>query len=148
MFASRGYFDSGLLGDISRIQRELEGLFEAGAWSPGLNISSMGSYPPINIGSSADRVDVYLFAAGLDPKTIDLSIQKNQLAISGERMLITEDGADYYRQERFDGKFRRVITLPEDVDPGHVDASYRDGVIHVSLARYETVKPHSIEVKS
>jgi len=51
-----------------------------------------------------------------------------------------------YRRERFSGGFRRVITLPEDVDPDKVRASYRDGVLHVMIDRREEVKPRRIEV--
>ena len=53
-----------------------------------------------------------LFAGGLDPKTLDISMQQNLLAVSGSRKLELDEAADYYRRERFDGDFRRVITLP------------------------------------
>jgi len=148
MFANQGHFDNALLGDFSRMQRELEDLFGYGGFASDLGTPFVGSYPPVNIGSTADRVDVYLFVSGIDAKELDLSIQDNQLSITGERRLIMEDGADYYRKERFDGKFRRVITLPEDVDPEHVEATYRDGVLHISVARLESAKPRTIEVKS
>jgi HSP20 family protein len=106
-----------------------------------------GTYPPVNVGSTPEQVDVYLFAAGVDSKSLDITLQQNLLTVAGERKLITEEGADYYRKERFDGAFRRVVTLPEDVDPDKVDASYRDGVLHVRIQRREAVRPRQIEVK-
>jgi HSP20 family protein len=148
MLAKHGHFENALLGDFSRMQRELEDLFGYGAWSPDPRSTLMGSYPPINMGSTTDRVDLNLFVSGIDTNDLDLSIQQNQLVISGERRLIEEEGADYYRKERFEGKFRRVITLPDDVDPEHVEATYRDGVLHISVARRESAKPRVIEVKT
>jgi HSP20 family protein len=55
--------------------------------------------------------------------------------------------ADYYRRERFDGEFRRVITLPEDVDPDRDDATYRDGVRQMTIQRRESARPRQIQVK-
>jgi hypothetical protein len=49
---------------------------------------------------------------------------------------------------RFSGTFRRVVTLPEDVDPNRVEATYRDGVLQLTLGRREEVQPRRIEVKS
>ena len=102
--------------------------------------------PPINVGATPDRVDVYVFAGGLDPKTLDISMQQNLLAVSGSRKLELDEAADYYRRERFDGDFRRVITLPDDVDPERVDAKYRDGVLQITIQRREAARPRQITV--
>jgi HSP20 family protein len=99
------------------------------------------------VGATPERVDVYLFAAGLDPKSLDLSIQQNLLAVSGTRRVPVDEAADYYRRERYDGEFRRVITLPDDVDPERVDAKYRDGVLQITVQRREAARPRQIEVK-
>ena len=88
-----------------------------------------------------------MFAAGVNPESLDISIQQNLLTVEGERRLSTEEGAEYYRQERFDGGFHRVITLPDDVDPEKVEASYRDGVLHIVVQRRVSAKPRQIEVK-
>ncbi len=49
--------------------------------------------------------------------------------------------------ERFEGRFRRVVSLPDDLDPSAVNASYRDGVLHVSVRRRESAQPRRIEVQ-
>jgi HSP20 family protein len=90
---------------------------------------------------------VYLFAAGLDPKSLDISLQQNLLTVSGERKATVHEQANYYRRERFTGDFRRVITLPEDVDPDRVEAYYRAGVLQVSVQRREAARPRQIQVK-
>lgn len=98
-------------------------------------------------GASPEQVDVYVFAAGPDPKTIDISMQKNPLTVAGERQLEPNSEAHYYRKERRGGAFHPVITLPEDVDPDRVKANYRDGVLRITVARREAVQPKRIEVK-
>ena len=147
MFRSLSNFDSGLFDEFRRLERDMEQLFGAGPSPNGIRSVARGTYPPINIGITPEQVDVYLFASGVDPKSLELSIQKNLLTIEGERRLITEEGARYFRRERFDDAFHRVVTLPEDVDPEKVDASYMDGVLRITIRRRETAKPRQIEVK-
>ena len=146
MFSKLGYFDESLFDRFRRMEREMEELFGAGSSPAGIRAMARGTYPPINVGSTSEQVDVYLFAAGIDPQSLDITIQQNLLTISGERRLITEEGANYYRQERFDGEFCRVLTLPEDVDTDRIDANYRNGVLHITIKRREAAKPRQIEV--
>jgi HSP20 family protein len=98
------------------------------------------------VGSTPDKVEVYLFAAGVDPKTIDVSIQQNLLTVSGNRKVVVNPEAEYYRRERYDGEFRRVIALPDDADPDRVEAKYRDGVLQISVQRRQAARPRQIEV--
>ncbi|WP_457668431.1 Hsp20/alpha crystallin family protein [Thiolapillus sp.] len=140
MFGTTGLFD-----ELQRIQREMEAAFASTPWANGIR-SSAGSFPPVNVGSTAEEVDVYFFAPGIDPSSLDISIQNNVLNVAGERRVIREEGASYYRKERFDGEFRRTFSLPEDIDPERVDASYKDGVLHVRLQRKESSKPKQIKV--
>ena len=105
-----------------------------------------GTFPPLNVAANPERVDVYLFAADLDPKSLDLSIQQNLLTVSGTRKVEINEKAEYYRRERFDGDFRRVITLPDDVDPERVEAKYRNGVLQVTIQRHESARPRQITV--
>ncbi len=147
MFGSLSSFEGGLFDELRRLERDRDLLFGAGPWPNGIRAVARGTYPPINIGSTPDQVDVYLFAAGIDPKSLDISIQRNLLTIDGERRLNVEEGADYFRNERFSGEFHRVITLPDDVNPGAVEANYRDGILRITIQRHEATKPRQIEVK-
>ena len=147
MFGSLTNFEGGLFDDLRRMEQELEDLFGPRGWSAGIRSVARGAYPPINVGATPERVDVYLFAAGLDPKALDISIQQNLLTVAGERKVEIPDKVQYYRQERFSGAFRRVISLPDDVDPDRVDASYLDGVLRISIKRREASRPRQIEVK-
>ncbi|HJY05980.1 MAG TPA: Hsp20/alpha crystallin family protein, partial [Bryobacteraceae bacterium] len=118
-------------------------------WSAPTGIRSLprGSFPAVNVGASPDKLEVYLFLPGVDPKRLDISIQQNLLTVSGERNLTPDEKASYYRQERFSGEFRRAITLPEDVATDGVDAQYRDGVLQISIPRREQARPRQIQVR-
>lgn len=147
MFGTIRPFEGTLFDEFRRLEREMDHLFGSGPWPNGIRSVGRGAYPPINVGSTADQVDVYLFAAGVDPKSLDVSIQKNLLTIAGERKTGAREGTEYYRKERFDGAFHRVVTLPEDVDPDKVEADYTNGVLHIAIKRREEVRPRQIEIR-
>ncbi len=138
---------STIFDELNRMQRQMEGLFGNRGWPTGIRTAAQGSYPPINISATNEAVDVYVFAAGLDPKSINIVLQKNLLTVEGKREVETKENAEYYRQERYSGVFKRVITLPDDVDPDRVDARYKNGVLHISIERRAAVQPKKIEVK-
>jgi HSP20 family protein len=146
MFGTLTNFES-LFDELRRIEQDMDQLFGRWATPAGIRSVSRGAFPATNVGATADTVDVYLFAPGIDSKSCNLSIQQNLLLVSGERKLPVNEKATYFRQERFDGEFRRVITLPEDVDPDKVEAKFRDGVLQISLRRREGARPRQIAVK-
>jgi HSP20 family protein len=139
-------FDADPFGVTRRLDDEVDQLFSGWGWPAGIRSVRRGTFPPVNVGATAEQVDVYLFAAGLDPKSIDLSIQQNVLTVSGSRPSAASDDANYYRRERFNGDFRRVIALPDDVDQDRTEAAYRDGVLHITVPRREAARPRQITV--
>jgi HSP20 family protein len=139
-------FDSSLIDHFRRLEGDIDQLLGRSAYPAGIRAVPRGTFPPINIGATPERVDVYLFAAGVDPKSIDVSIQQNLLTVSGNRKVSVNPEAEYYRRERYDGEFRRVIALPEDVDPDRVEAKYRDGVLQVTVQRRQEARPRQVEV--
>ena len=146
MFGIQTGFEGGLFEDFRRLQDEIDNLFDQWPATTGVRSVARGTYPPINVGATPDHLEIYLFAAGLDPKKLDLSIQQNLLTVAGERELPVNEAATYYRRERFTGGFRRVVTLPEDVDPDRVEARYRDGVLQITVKRKESAKPRTIQL--
>jgi HSP20 family protein len=140
-------FDPTLLDNFRRTEGEMDQLLGRSAYPAGIRAVPRGTFPPINVGATPERVDVYLFAAGVDSKSIDVSIQQNLLTVSGSRKVSVNPEAEYYRRERFDGEFRRVIALPEDVDPDRVEAKYRDGVLQVTVQRRQPARPRQVEVR-
>jgi HSP20 family protein len=139
--------ENDLFDQFERVRQQIDSVFGTGPGYSSIRAVAAGTYPAVNVGSSADRVDVYVFATGLDPNNLDIQLQQNLLTIAGKRELQRQDNGIYYLRERFNGEFRRVLSLPEDVDSEKVEATYRDGVLHIIVQRREAVKPRQIEIK-
>ncbi|HEY7887582.1 MAG TPA: Hsp20/alpha crystallin family protein [Steroidobacteraceae bacterium] len=147
MFGTTTNMPSSAFDELWRLQQEVDELF--GSWSSPLGIRSLprGTFPAINVGQTPERVDIYLFAPGIDPRSLDISIQQHLLTVSGKREIRVQEDATYYRQERFSGEFRRVISLPEDVDPERVQAKYVEGIVQIGVQRRESARPRQIEIQ-
>ena len=145
MFGNLTPFEN-LFDELRRMQRGVDQVFGRSSLPAGIRSVSRGTFPPTNVGATENEVHVYLFAPGLDARSFNISIQQNLLLVAGTRKLPVNAKATYFRQERFEGEFRRVITLPEDVDPERVEAKYRDGVLQINLRRRETAKPRQIQI--
>ena len=84
MFGSQLY-DGGLLQEFRRLEQDLDEQLGHWLWPLGIRSTARGTWPPMNVGLTPDNVEVYLFAAGLDPKSIDISVEQSLLTVSGER---------------------------------------------------------------
>jgi len=147
MFGYLTGFDRDYIDQFERMRRQMDGMFGDRSSSLGIRSVAAGTYPAINVGAAPKQVDIYVFVAGMDPKNLDISLQQNLLTLSGERNIELPEGAQAYRRERFSGSFKRVITLPDDVDTDKVNAAYKDGVLHITVQRKEELQPRKIEVK-
>lgn len=143
MFGST--FNTGsLLDEVWRLQQQLDEVFGDSLGS--IRATPGGSYPGVNVSATPEQVDVWLLAPGLDPKSLEISIQQNLLTVRGRRELLAVEGATYYRQERFGGEFSRILSLPEDVDPEQVAARYRDGIVQITVQRRASARPRQIQI--
>lgn len=139
-----------LFAELDRLQREMQQTFGSVGRPGSIRAVASGAFPTINVGSTPSSVEVYAFAPGLDPSKIDVQVDRGVLTIAGERHSSQPQGngkESVYANERFSGRFKRTVSLPEDVDPERVDAKYRDGVLHVTVARRESSQPKRIEIK-
>ncbi|RYU58200.1 Hsp20/alpha crystallin family protein [Methylolobus aquaticus] len=136
--------------DFDRIQRELNQAFGGAGAPTSIRALGRGAFPRVNIGTSAKSVEVYALLPGVDPAKLDVSVDRGLLTIAGERpsdLPAASDKVSVYADERFAGKFKRTVSLPDDVDPAAIEANYRDGVLRVSIPRREAAQPKRIEVK-
>jgi HSP20 family protein len=150
MFEQFWATESPLAGHMRRLEQELDELLHGGATLTGtrdIRSPDTGSFPPLNVAATPEAVTVYLFAPGVNPKNLDLSIQNNLLSVSGQREIPVDERAMYYRRERFSGEFRRAISLPEDADPERIQAKYMNGIVTVTIGRRASSKPRQIEVR-
>jgi HSP20 family protein len=144
----RSLFPRDLFGELDRFQRDLSGYLEP---SPSIRGLGRSGYPALNVGSTPTTIELYAFAPGLDPASIELNLDRGVLTLSGERQRTAPPPSDakatLHQNERFAGRFRRVVSLPDDIDPDAVSADYRDGVLHVSVQRRASAQPRRIDVQ-
>lgn len=143
--AYRPLYSRDVFAEMDRLQREMLQAFDI---SPSIRGHARGGYPAVNVGSTPKSIELYTFAPGIDPATLDVQIEKGVLTVAGERKADpAPEKASVHIDERFAGRFRRVVTLPDDVDPNAVQASYRDGVLHITVARRQAAQPRRITVQ-
>lgn len=143
----RSVFPRDLVSELDRLQREMQQAYE---FSPSIRGLARGGFPAMNVGNTPQTVEIYAFAPGVDPASIDVQFERGVLTIAGERASVLpprEANATVHIDERFAGRFRRVVTLPDDADPNGVTAKYRDGVLHISVQRRQAAQPRRISIE-
>jgi HSP20 family protein len=150
MYESLWFQPGSLFAEFDRLRREVDDMFGLAALPASIRSAAPGTFPAINIGSTPESVEIYAFAPGIDPNKVEVTIDRGVMTIAGERaptVSANDAKVNVYGNERFAGRFRRAVSLPEDVDPAKVEARYRDGVLHISAARRESALPKRITVQ-
>lgn len=150
MYEAMLNYPNSLFGQFERLRREMDDVFGVSGLPSSIRSVASGTAPAVNVGRTPNSIEIYAFAPGLDASKIDVSLDRGVLRISGERpSLLNGDQAkvNVYARERGVGSFTRAISLPDDVDPEKIKASYRDGVLQVSIARRESEQPKRITVQ-
>ena len=107
-----------------------------------------GWTPALDLYQNNDNVVAIVELPGMRKEDIEISLHDGMLTIGGERKSDEGggNGENAARTERFTGKFRRSITLPTRVDANKVNATYKDGLLTVTLPKAEEAKPKQIQV--
>jgi HSP20 family protein len=128
----------------SMMQRDVDRLFDEFFRGFGLMPSSAwgetweGFSPQIDIVEGEDEIRVSAELPGMDEDEIDVSVSRGTLTIQGEkREESEEESQNYYRMERSYGTFRRSISLPSTVDETAAEATYKKGVLTITLPKKE-----------
>ena len=144
------YPNNSLFGQFESLRRELDDMFGVSGLPSNIRSVAPGTLPGVNVGRTPNSVEVYAFAAGLNASKIEVELDHGVLRITGERpsgIPSDDPKVNVYTRERGAGSFTRAISLPDDLDPEQVKASYRDGVLQVSIARRESAQPKRITVQ-
>ncbi len=144
----RSLFPRDVFAELDRLQHEMRETFDL---SPTIRGLGRGAFPAVNVGGTPQSVEIFAFAPGLDPATVEVNLDRGVLTIAGERRSSlpsqSDDKATVHISERFSGRFRRVVSLSDDIDPNGVSASYRDGLLHITAKRRESAQPRRISVQ-
>ena len=129
--------------------RQLDNLF--GRWPSWTErpTSTSAWTPNVDIFENENELIVKAELPGVDPKDVELNVEKNVLRISGERTLeFEEQKENYHRVERAHGSFSRSFSLPQLVDDSKIEAEYKDGVLTVHVPKHEKAKPRQIKISA
>ena len=136
-----------LFAELNRMQSLLDQAWPA--TGSGIRSGARGGFPVLNVGTTPTAIEVQALAPGLDLDKLEITVDRGLLVIAGERKSALPPAGErtaVYANERFAGPFRRVVSLPEDADAARVEATYREGVLRISVAKRESSLPRRIEV--
>ena len=137
--------------DILNIQREINrmfnGFFRGSAWDEDTLVPTFWM-PSVDVAEHDNEYVVKVELPGVSKDDVNITMQDSVLTIRGEKKEEKETKeSSYHRVERSYGSFQRSFTLPTTVKSDKVNASYKDGILTISLPKTEETKPKQIEVK-
>ena len=133
---------------LTNLRDEIDRLFESPVqqFAGSSQLLRGGWGPALDVYEDKDNLTVKAELPGMKREEIEVSLHDGALTISGERKSEMHEKAEVYRSERFVGRFQRAVTLPSPVAADKVKASYKDGILTVTLPKTEESKPKQIDV--
>ena len=118
--------------------------FARNGW--GENLASSDWSPAVDIRENEQEFQIDLELPAVAPSDVKVTVKDGVLAVTGERKYEKETKGKVHRVERRYGRFTRSFRLPETADEGHIEASAKDGVLYLKVAKRAEVQPRAIEV--
>lgn len=106
------------------------------------------SVMPMDAYRKGDQFFVHFDLPGVDPESIDLTVEKNVLTVKAERAVNVADGAETLVAERPSGTFTRQLFLGDTLDAERIEADYSAGVLSLTIPVHEAAKPRKVEITS
>ena len=104
--------------------------------------------PPLDVAEDGNQVIVVAEIPGVKKEDVKISLEKGVLTIGGERKVNTlSDSARGVLREQSQGKFKRTVRLPYEVNAGNVSAELSDGLLRLVLPKAEAARAHEIKVR-
>lgn len=135
--------------DFERMRRDMDRLWESFFERGVRRTDEEGEWlPSIDVAETKNDVVVKAEIPGMDPKDIDISLTDGLLTIKGEKKEEREEKEkDYHLVERSYGAFTRSVRLPKEVQRDKINASYRNGILTVTLPKSEEAKKKEVKIK-
>jgi HSP20 family protein len=136
--------------EVGTLQERMNRLFDE-MWGRGRreDESVTGNWmPSVDVKETRDALQIFAEVAGVEPKDVEVTVENGVLTLRGSRAFEKAvEGESYHRVERAYGTFERSFTLPTNVDPERIQATYKQGVLQLSLPKREEAKPRAIAIK-
>ena len=118
--------------DLRTCRRDFDDVFDHffGRAENGITTRDWAFVPAAEWFTRDDEIVVRLDLPGIDAKEVDLTVEGQKLTVSGERKTVREE--ESHSEVRY-GKFSRAVRLPRNVDPESVNATYKDGVLEITM---------------
>jgi HSP20 family protein len=108
-----------------------------------------GVFPLINVGEDDENIVISAELPGVKAEDLDISVKNDTVTIKGEKKVgpyPTE--ANFYRKERHEGVFSRILTLPSKIDSEKVGAFFKNGILTVTLPKAAESRSHQVSIKT
>jgi HSP20 family protein len=133
--------------DFERMRKEMDRLWDS-FFERGPKAEPGEWYPSLDLAETKNDVVIKAEVPGMDPKDIDISLSNGVLTIKGEKKQEREEKeGDYHFSERSFGAFTRAVQLPTEVQSDKIEASYKNGVLKITLPKSEEAKKKQIKIK-
>jgi HSP20 family protein len=134
--------------DMMTLRQAMDRLFEDSFVRPGRMFESVGAYLPLDIYTNKDAVVIRASVPGINPDEVEITVEGSMVTIRGETKPTSEEGVTYLLQEQRYGPFSRSIELAIPVQADKAEASFKNGVLTLTIPKAEEIKPKIIKVKS
>jgi HSP20 family protein len=135
--------------ELTTLRDEMDRMWERffGEW-PTMEPFRREWKPSLDVSETKNNIVVKAEAPGVDPKDIDISLTGDVLTIKGEKRQEKEEkDQNYHRVERSYGVFARSVRLPQEVQSDKIEASYKNGILKITLPKSEEAKKKEIKIK-
>lgn len=134
--------------NLTGLKNEMDRLFEK-LWDGDYAPVTLGEWmPALDLSEGNEAITVAVDVPGFEPKDIHVTFREGMLMIRGEKKLETERRDEkFYRTERTQGSFSRIVRLPVPVDAQKIQANFKNGVLTITLPKVAEMKGTDIPVK-
>ena len=126
--------------DLDRLTEQMLGASAGSARVP--------RFMPMDLYRSGDHYVLHADLPGVDPGSVDVSVDNGTLTIRAERSARTDESVEWLGSERFTGSYMRQLSLGDGIDTERIAATYENGVLTVTIPVAEKAKPRRIQVEA
>ena len=149
---SGGNGSGGELSSVAELRSQMDRLFDSFLREPFADFSNgltRGWAPAIDVAEDEKEVTIRAEVPGMQPSDLDITVQGDQLVISGEKKEHSEKkDKDFHHVETRYGTFRRSVQLPPNADSQKVTADYNHGILTIRVQKSPLAQPKKVEIKA